>query len=417
MRQTEAAAVALDESEVELTVSIDSLMPRLILSLAAICGAAAAATVSIPASSPLVLFEGRTIDGGNGSRTFDWVGVSARVAVGNNFTFLSATITDNCAGGNKFVVRMRAEGLPAVDVAAFYTRAGTAEYTLFGDKGRANFEGAVAEFTLIKAVEARFTQCDQVGGAGLAIESFSADDAFLPPAPRARRFELLGDSITAGDLLYCADSAAGAHYSTGNTLWSDSHAASYGSRICAAFDASCTTIAWGGMGLIQNDVPVWTWPTIPVVYESAMAWDVSVRGEGQPLSFPWDFAAAPPPDAVFIGLGTNDAAGNFNNASFAARFVAEYVRFATQIKATYAAANGGAGPEFFLINATCMTAVYAPSVAAAAATLKAAGARVAVLDLSLPNGTHCACGHPSADQHLEMAQIAIPAVKAATGWV
>jgi hypothetical protein len=164
--------------------------------------------------------------------------------------------------------------------------------------GRANFVGASAELTLIKAVEARFTACDAGAGAGLAVAAFTSDGAFLPPAPKARRLEILGDSITAGDLLVCADSALGAHFSAPNALWSDSHAASYGSRLCAALDAACTTIAWGGMGLIQNDVRSWTWPTIPVVYNSSLAWDVSVRGEGAPLAFPYNFSAAPPPDAV-----------------------------------------------------------------------------------------------------------------------
>ena len=39
-----------------------------------------------------------------------------------------------------------------------------------------------------------------------------------------------------------------------------------------------------------------------------------------------------------------------------------------------------------------------------------------VVDLSLPNGTRCECGHPSADQHLVMAQRALAVVKGAMGW-
>jgi hypothetical protein len=380
---------------------------------ALLCALAASAAV-LPASSPLVAWAGRTVGGANGSRTLDWVGVSARVSVSNNFTFVSATISDNCSGGNKFVVRMSGEGFAALDVATFYTRRGTFEYTLFGDAGRADFTGAAAELTLIKAVEARFTACDPAAGTGLAVAAFATDGVFLAPAPRARRLEFIGDSITCGDLVTCVDSAMGTRFGTPNTLWSDSHPASYGSRLCAALDAECSTIAWGGMGLIQNDVRSWTWPTIPIVYNSSLAWPVMQRGEGAPLEYPFDFAAAPPPDAVSVALGTNDAAGDFSNATFAALFVAEYVRFVTQIKTTYAAANGGRGPAFFISNATCMTAVYAPSVAAAAATLVAAGARVTVVDYSV--GAACACGHPSADQHLLMAERALPIIKAEMGW-
>jgi hypothetical protein len=219
----------------------------------------------VPAASPLVLVDGRTIPGPNNSLVFDWVGTAARVQLSNNFTFLSASLSDFCAGGNKFIVRMSGEGFSNVDVATFYTRSGTASYTLFGDAGRASFTGAAVEVSLIKAVEARFTQCLPEGGAGLSLASFSSDGAFLPPAPRARRMEIIGDSISAGDLTLCTDSAAGEAFPAANALWTDSHAASYGSRACAALGAACTTIAWGGMGLVQNDVLSWTWPTLPDV--------------------------------------------------------------------------------------------------------------------------------------------------------
>ena len=178
--------------------------------------------------------------------------------------------------------------------------------------------------------------------------------------------------------------------------------------------ASCTTVAWGGMGLIQNDVRGSVWPTIPVVYNSSLAWEVLERGEGAPLAHPFDFRAAPPPDAVVIGLGTNDAAGDFGNATFAQLFVDEYVRFVGQIAATYAAARGGAGPAFFLANATCMASPYAPHVARAAAALGAAGRSVTVVDLSV--GARCECGHPSAAQHAVMAEKALPVIRGVMGW-
>lgn len=369
----------------------------------------------IVAASSLVEYEGRTIIAGS-DVVFDWVGVSARFSLSNNLTYATVTITDACAGGNKFVVRLSAEGFASVDVAHFYTRVGTYEYTLFGDVGRANFVGDVAHFSLIKAVEARFTQCYPENNEGLALKSFASDGVFVAPAPRARRLEFIGDSITCGDLVYCADSAMGAPFTAANTLWSDSHAASYGSRLCAALNASCTTIAWGGLGLIQNDVPSWTWPTIPDVYGSALAWPVSVRGQGAPLDHPWNFSSAPPPDGVFIALGTNDAAGNFSNATFAARYVTKYVEFVTTIAVTYKASNGGAGPFFFLANSTCMTDVYAASVALVAEQLSGQGFRAQIIDYSLPGGAHCDCGHPSDANHLEMARAALPVIKRVTGW-
>lgn len=379
-----------------------------------LCRSSAAANV-ISANSPLVAIEGRTIAGPAGGLIYDWVGVSARVAVSNNLTFVTATINDTCAGGNKFVVRATAEGFTNVDVATFFTQRGVNTYVLFGDAGRASFIGSVAEFTLIKAVEARFTGCLPENGQGLTLLSFASDGAFVPPAPRARRLEIIGDSITAGDLVYCAN-AAGAHYSTANTLWSDSHSASYGSRLCAALGAACTTIAWGGMGMVQNDVRSWTWPTIPDVWPSALGWPVFERGQGAPLDHAWNFSAAPPADAVIIALGTNDAAGDFSNATFAERYVNAYVSFTRGVATTYAAANRGQGPEFFLVNGTCMTTVYAPFVATIASQLAAKGLHATILDLTLPGGARCACGHPSDMDHLAMANGALPIIKQVMGW-
>ena len=69
---------------------------------------------------------------------------------------------------------------------------------------------------------------------------------------------------------------------------------------------------------------------------------------------------------------------------------------------------------FFLANATCMTNVYAASVALVAEQLS--GFRVTIIDYSLPGGAHCDCGHPSDMNHLEMARAALPVIKRVTGW-
>ena len=60
------------------------------------------------------------------------------------------------------------------------------------------------------------------------------------------------------------------------------------------------------MGLVWNDVPSWTWPTLPQVYGSALAWQVQVDGPGHSLSAPWNFSSFIP-SAVLINLGTNDS--------------------------------------------------------------------------------------------------------------
>ena len=324
------------------------------------------------------------------------------------------TLSDSCTGGNKFVVTLTGEGLPGVPVASFFTREGTAEYILFAAAGRASFAGAVAELTLTKAVEARFTGCDAGAGRGLAALSFASDAAFLAPTPRARHIEFIGDSITAGDLVYCSD-AMGAHVSEANSLWADNAAVSYSARLCSALNASCSVVAWGGMGLVANDVPSWTWPHLPDVYPSALGFDVLQRGRGAPIAFPYNASAAPPPSVVAVNAGTNDRSGNFLNATFAALFVETYVAFAVNISRAYQAANGGTGPTFFLGYGP-MTTAYAAAVNQTVQLLSARGLRAYSIDYSLPGGAACACGHPSADDHLLMAKAALPIIKKAMNW-
>lgn len=195
-----------------------------------------ASGTSLEAASPLVYWSARTVPGSvPGTITADWVGTSATVSVTNNFTYISALIDDACAGGNKFVVRMRqSEGVPSMDVAEFYTRPGLVEYNLFAAAGRLSFWGSNATFSIIKAVEARFTQC--AGSGNLTIVGFNSDGAFLAAPSPARRIEVIGtlpyvrflvlypppnaaagDSISAGDLVRCTD-VWGDHIAVNNSL-------------------------------------------------------------------------------------------------------------------------------------------------------------------------------------------------------
>lgn len=387
------------------------MLSLLLLALTSQCLFVASQTVNtITGSSPLVAWSGRTIASSNGSVTFDWVGVSARVAVTNNFSQVIVRISDFCVAGNKFVVRLSGEGVASLDVAEFYTRVGAHDYVLFAAAGRANFWGAVAEVTLIKAVEARFTQCYPENNQGLALDSFSTDGAFMPPSPRSRHMEVIGDSITAGDLVFCQDSM-GAHFSTNNTLWSDSHAVSFGSRLCTALGASCSTIAWGGMGLLANDNTS-PFPMMPDVYGSALAWPVALRGPAEPMDHPYDFKSAVPPDAVLINLGTNDATyGRFDNATFTAAFVARYIDFVLNITRAYARSDMN-----FFIGFGPMNEAYAPAVSAVVAALTGRSVKATAVNYTLPNGARCQCGHPSDADHLVMAQTALPVIKRVMGW-
>lgn len=83
----------------------------------------------------------------------------------------------------------------------FWTSQYAQIYTLFSVPGkrcdpRCNLDGVI---TLTRLTESRLSGCGP--GGNLSVASFSTDGAFVaPPAPSVRRLEILGDSISAGDL-------------------------------------------------------------------------------------------------------------------------------------------------------------------------------------------------------------------------
>jgi hypothetical protein len=98
-----------------------------------------------------------------------------------------------------------AEGVQSLDVATFYTSNEQVDYILFASAGRLSFSGDNATFSLIKAVEARFSQCANSGN--LSFVSFSTDGEFLPPPVPERRIEVIGGldayRLSAISFLWC----------------------------------------------------------------------------------------------------------------------------------------------------------------------------------------------------------------------
>ena len=80
-----------------------------------------------------------------------------------------------------------------MDVAEFYTRPEQTEYTLFSSVGRLSFWGQSATFSVIKAVEARFTQCGLQSN--LTYLGFRSDGAFLPVQNPVCRIEIIGEKL------------------------------------------------------------------------------------------------------------------------------------------------------------------------------------------------------------------------------
>jgi len=405
--------------------------------------ATAAAALLLPASAAAPYFAaagdasvvrlvGRWAAAANASAVGDWAGVSAQVRVALNatgappFTTLVAVLEDGCGGGNKLAVTLAAPGMTGgrpLRVATLYTAPAASRYVLFSSPARLNVAGAEATFTLTKAVEARFTQCagvpDAGGAAPLALRllGFESDAPFLPapPAP-ARRLLVLGDSISSGDLLECCPTALGCAGALplANALWADDVTLTYGSLVAAALGADAQTISWGGIGAAAGDVPGWLWPTLPDALPWTLAWPGQLAGgPGRAPLLPYNLSAFVPA-GVIANLGTNDSAGGrFKNATFTALYVERYAAMLALV-ADAAAAAGAPRPQLF-VGVGPMTAAYAAAAADVAQRLNAAGYAATLLNLTLSAG-RCGCGHPSAQDHAELAAAVLPVVKAALKW-
>lgn len=129
------------------------------------------------------------------------------------------------------------------------------------------------------------------------IGNITVDGAFGPDIPaRQRRIEIIGDSITSaygiGASLPCTNTAALEIISEG-----------YSIRTADALDADLSIISWSGIGVVRNYAsdPPDPSPIMPERYVKYGANDASGS---------YTFPEEDKPDAIAIGLGTNDFGHN-----------------------------------------------------------------------------------------------------------
>ena len=161
--------------------------------------------------------------------------------------------------------------------------------------------------------------------------------------------------------------------------------------------------------------PTWLWPTLPDALPWTLAWagELAAGGPGKPPLLPYNLSDFVPA-GVISNLGTNDGAGGrFGNATFAALYVARYAAM-LELVAAAAAAAGAPRPQIF-VGVGPMTTSYAAAAAEVVRQLGAKGYPATLLNLTLAAG-RCGCGHPSAQDHAELAAMVTPIVKAALKW-
>jgi hypothetical protein len=360
---------------------------------------------AILASDPRVAWVGRRELLPDGAVAFDYEGVSATVSV-TGLGVLLANISDSCAGGpvgggSRWLVTYTPADARAAPpnhrIQTFWTSPYATTYTLFSVPGKhcdppCNLDGVL---TLTRLTESRLSGCGPDGG--LAVLGFATDGTFVaPPPPSVRRLEVLGDSISAGDL-----NDGGGAALCANGVFNDDITLSSAGQLClpvsqGGFGADCMYTAWGGIRL--GDVAQgWGMEALYPFTFSAL---------GSNAYAAWNFSSWVP-SAVIINLGTNDG-----GAATQPDWQAAYAAFVTKLVGVYYATP--ALPVFLAFGP--MTAGYEAPVKSIVANLTAAGISAHALDLTLPHPMTGCFGHPSAADNVEIAAKAKPQIAAVLGW-
>jgi lysophospholipase L1-like esterase len=112
-----------------------------------------------------------------------------------------------------------------------------------------------------------------------------------PPAPKPRRIEVIGDSISCGYGVLGADASCPFSYAT------ERASLAYPALLGELLDADVTTLCWSGRGVYRN-YDAGEAPLMPALFERTVPQEPASR-------WPFDREGAAP-DVVVVNLGTND---------------------------------------------------------------------------------------------------------------
>jgi lysophospholipase L1-like esterase len=230
---------------------------------------------------------------------------------------------------------------------------------------------------------------------------FGSGQLLAPPAPPARRLEIVGDSIT------CGYGNEGADQYCGFTPDTENHYLTYGAIAARSLEAELVTVAWSGKGVVCNygDAADSCTNPLPVYYDRVLPDRPDLE---------WDFASYQP-DAVVLNLGTNDFSTDVDPSQ--AEFEDAYRSFLEHIRSKYPTAyllctNGPmlTDPDLSTVRGYIDNVVQA---------LNSAGdSRVGSFEITPQDGTNgYGCDwHPSLVTHQNMATELEAALRRALGW-
>lgn len=327
---------------------------------------------------PLVRFVGRIDTSDPSAARFAWSG-SGFVA-----RFNGTSLAIRMGGGQEYTVLVDGVVGPK-----FVPSGGSFDLVAHG------LSSGVHEVELYRRTEAHLGESSLLGlhaGDGELLEP--------PPAP-ARRFELVGDSIS------CGYGNEGADQTCGFTPQTENHYQSYGALAARAVGAELVTVAWSGKGVVCNygDESDSCTDPLPTYYDRTLPERPQSR---------WDFSSFQP-HAVVVNLGTNDFSTDRDPTPV--EFEAAYVALLARIRAAHPSA---------VILCTIGPMLFGEDLATArAAIARAVQARVAAGDATVKvfefaptdpaNGYGCDW-HPSLRTHQVMADTLTAALRTELGW-
>jgi lysophospholipase L1-like esterase len=230
---------------------------------------------------------------------------------------------------------------------------------------------------------------------------FGAGKLLSPPAAKARRIEIIGDSIS------CGYGNEGANMSCPFSADTENHYLSYGALAARSVDAELVTVAWSGKGVFCNygdDANSCVDP-MPTYYERTLP----ARADSK-----WDFASWQP-DAVIINLGTNDLSTEKDPSQ--TQFETAYKSLIQTVRSKYANAyilctNGS------MLSGADLTQARTYIAGAVKAVNDAGDSKVKAFELNPQqdaDGFGCDY-HPSLATHQKMATQVTAVLRSTLGW-
>jgi lysophospholipase L1-like esterase len=265
--------------------------------------------------------------------------------------------------------------------------------------------GCEHKVTFIKRTEASIGYCEFLG--------FKVGELAVPDPKPTRKIEVIGDSITCGSGDEAADGSAQCSEGGWGQAYQSSYMA-YGAVLGRMLNAERHTTCVSGIGLVRNYSSLYDARPMPEVYPL-----LYIDSKTSP---PWDTSKFKP-DAVVIGLGTNDfSPGDSARASMdETTFANGYIAFIDQLKGYYP------GVHVFLVSSPMLgdgwpnpgdtSATSLKNAIGSVVTHYATDTAVHVDKAFITKITGEGCGtHPSAAQQATMAEEIAPVIKTALGW-